>query len=61
MAEPDYILGPLEMTGTHVYEPMRSTTEDDQNLGTGNKVFNLMTTNIQFQVPFGYNTSDKYS
>jgi hypothetical protein len=49
-------IGTFGDDGDSVYEPMRSTTENDQNLGTGNKVFNLMTTNLQFEVPFGYNT-----
>ena len=49
-------IGTFGDDGDSVYQPMKSTTLDDQNLGTGNKVFNLMTTKIPFSVPYGYNT-----
>jgi len=51
-------IGTFGDDGDDVYEPMKSTTMDDPLIGTGNKVFNFMTTKIPYKVDYGYNTPE---
>jgi hypothetical protein len=51
-------IGTFGDDGDDVYDPMKSTTMDDPLLGTGNKVFNFMTSKIPYKVDYGYNTPE---
>jgi hypothetical protein len=49
-------IGTFGDEGQDVFDTMKSTTINDPNLGTGNKVFNFLKTQIPFKVPYGYNS-----